>query len=309
METLFRRRAEHVDDLAHHEALPRRADLWMRDHVLAAGEPKQRMQNARVADEDLGRAHLPLADVLVPRLQLSHHEDGRQQVQVAPHRGMGDAEGAPEFGAVPNLPVPMREHRPKPPQRRGRHRTAKLRHVPCEEGLDEAIPPTPAGGLRTRQVGEREAAAQPKALQVGHLVQAQAIERVEPHAASKRLGRLLEQVRRRAAENQKPRRRTGPVRQHAKQRKDLRQALNLVEHHQAPQWPQLQPRIRQTRQIGRIFQVEPMRGPAPGGRELPRQGRLAYLPRTEDRNHRKLAQQQPHTAQMMFSVDVHCIEI
>ena len=81
MEALLRAGAEQMDDLADHETLPRRADLGVRDDVLAAGEAKQRVEKAGIFNVDPRRAHLALVHVLVPRLQLARHEDGRKQVQ------------------------------------------------------------------------------------------------------------------------------------------------------------------------------------------------------------------------------------
>jgi hypothetical protein len=45
-----------------------------------SSEPDQRMEHAAVADIDFRRPDLPLPDVLVPRLKLSHQEESGKEI-------------------------------------------------------------------------------------------------------------------------------------------------------------------------------------------------------------------------------------
>ena len=211
MEALLRAHRQQLDDLPDDEPLPRRAHLGMRDDFLPGSEPQKRVEDARVVHIDLGRAHLPLGDVLVPRGQLPHGEHRGQGVQVAAHGGVRDAEGAAELTAVPTLPVPMRQHGPEAAQGGGGHQAAEFWDVSRQEGADEPVPPTPTRRARAGQVGKREATAQPQALQVPHFLEAEAIEFVERHPPGEGLGGLPEQFRGSAAEHQKSCRCAWPV--------------------------------------------------------------------------------------------------
>ena len=54
------------DDFLDDEAFPRGANLGVRDQIVVSGQVQQRVQDATVADVDLGCLDLLFADVLVP---------------------------------------------------------------------------------------------------------------------------------------------------------------------------------------------------------------------------------------------------
>src|SRR3990170_4817124 len=80
----------------------------------------------------------------MPGPQLPNHEKGGQQIEVSPHRGLGNAQRSGGIRRFPDLPVIMGEHRPEAEQRGGRDRDAELRQVPFKERPDETPPPCPA---------------------------------------------------------------------------------------------------------------------------------------------------------------------
>ena len=114
---------------------------------------------------------------------------------------MGDAEGPAELGAVPGLAVPVREHRPEAAERCPGDGAPEVGQVPGEERLNEPVAPPATCGLRRRQVGSREAAAQPEAFRVVHFGEVESVELVEGDAAGERLGGLPQQVGRGAPED------------------------------------------------------------------------------------------------------------
>ena len=76
-----------------------------------------------------------------------------------------------------------------------------------------------------------------------------------------------------------------------------------------PQRPQLESGIGQPGEVGGILEVEPCRRTAARRHQLPGQGGLSHLPGAEEGHHRKLPEQQTHTAQMVGSRDIPDIEI
>ena len=224
------------------------------------GEAEQRVEDARVRDVDLGGAHLPLADALEPGLELADHENGCQQIQVAPHGGVRDAEGPAELGAVPELSVPVREHRPEPAKGRRWDGAAEVRKIPREKRLDEAVPPSAAGGIRTCQVRPRKGAAQPKSLRVADFRQVETVENVKGDAPGERLGSLPQQFGRGAPEHKEASRRPRTIGQNAQQLEDARQPMDLVQDHQATQGAELESGIFQPGEVDRVFQIEPGHG-------------------------------------------------
>ncbi len=124
----------------------------------------QRVQQPGVAEIDLRRFHLALAQVLVPGLQLAHHQGLGQRIEIAPHGRLGDAERARRIGGVPGLPVVMRQHAPEAQHCRGGDVDAKLRQVDLDMAGDGARAPCQAVIVRCGQPGARKAAAQPQPL-------------------------------------------------------------------------------------------------------------------------------------------------
>jgi len=77
MEALFGPRSQAGDHLRSQETLPGGADFRAGRQGVAGSNAEQRVQNAGVGNIDLGRPHLPLADVLAPRWQLVHLNGSR----------------------------------------------------------------------------------------------------------------------------------------------------------------------------------------------------------------------------------------
>ena len=280
----------------------------MREDVLARRQAEQRVQHARVGDVCLRRAHLSLADVLVPWLELPDHEDGRQEIEIAPHRRVGDAERPAELGSIPDLSVPMGEHRPEAAQGEWRDGASEVGYVAREERPDEAVAPAPARGSGPGEVREGEAAAQPQPLQVFDLAQAEPVQLVECDATGEGLGGLSQEVGRRASQDEEPGRGARPIRKDAQQREDLGKSVDLVEDHEPAQGPQLEAGIGQAGQIGRVLEIEPCGRTAAGCHDLPREGRLPHLPGAKERDDRELPQEQANPAQVIISGNLHALK-
>ena len=227
------------------------------------------MQNARIGDVNLWRAHLPLADVLVPRRQLPYHEDRGQKIEIAPHRGVGNAKGAPELGTVPDLSVPVREHRPEAAQSERRNGAPEIWNIPGEEGPDETVSPAAARGRRGGEIGTRKPAAQPQAFEVFDLPQPEPVQFVERDPPGQGLGCLTKKIGRRTSQHEEAGRRPRPVREDAQQREYFGETVNLVQNDETAQRPQLEPRIGQSGKISRVFQIEPRRRSSARGHQLP----------------------------------------
>ena len=145
--------------------------------------------------------------------------------------------------------------------------------------------------------------------QVVHLPKPEAVQLVERNAPGQRLGRLTEELRGRAPQHEESGRCPRPVREDAQQREHVGKPLDLVEHHQSTQGSQLESGIGESREIGRVLQVEPRRPTAVRCRELPGESGLPDLTSAEESDDRELVQQQAHAAQVMLSGNLHGVEI
>ena len=137
----------------------------------------------------------------------------------------------------------------------------------------------------------------------------EAVQLVERNPPGQRLGRLTEKLGGRASQHEESGRCPRPVREHAQQREHLGKPLDLVEHHQSTQRPQLESGIGEPCEIGRVLQVEPPRPTAVRCRQLPGESGLPDLTGAEESDDRELVQQQAHTAQVVISGNLHGIEI
>ena len=124
-------------------------------------DAEQSVEQAAVADVDLGRLDLAFAEVLEPRRQLPHHEHAGHQVEVAAHGGFVDRQRAGQFGGVPHLAVIVRDHVPEAAQRQGGNGHAQLRQVAFEKRLEKLPPPRERIRFGARGEGQGESAAQP----------------------------------------------------------------------------------------------------------------------------------------------------
>src|SRR6266498_671919 len=87
---------------------------------------EQAVQQPGVAQVNLRRLDLPLSQIFVPRLKLPHKERVCKNVQMPLDGCVCLSQRACDLGGVPDLPVIMRQHHPKSPERQGRHMDAKL---------------------------------------------------------------------------------------------------------------------------------------------------------------------------------------
>lgn len=130
-----------------------------------AVQRKQRVKQAGVPDSDLGHLDLALAEVRVPGLQLAHDEGFGQLTQVAADGRVGDSEGTPELGAVPDLAVPVGQHRPEAAHRGPGNPASQSGEVALHEGVGELASPSFAVLVRRSEERTRKAAAEPEPFQ------------------------------------------------------------------------------------------------------------------------------------------------
>lgn len=228
-----------------------------------------------------------------------------QQVQVARDRGMRDAEGTGDLRAVPDLRVIVRGHAPETTETFGWDLYAQLRDIALEERPHEVLPPRHTLGRAPGQVRTREPSAKPEPFEIRgpDLGKAEAAHIDERHPARERLRDPLDQIGRRAAEDEKSCARRPPIGEHAKQAEQLRLSLNLVDHDQAGKRRQGQFTLAQTRAVDRALQVEERGGPVPG--DGTGEGRLPALPRPQKRGHRRSFQGRLHAASELGAIDAH----
>ena len=142
--------------------------------------------------------------------------------------------------------------------------------------------------MTARRVGRREAAAQPEAIGVlpGDLREREPGQLVVGDAPGQGLGALAQQIRRSAAEHEKPRRAPGSVRQNPQARKEIRAPLDFVDDDEAAQRRQREQWIREPRQIGGGLEIEGVSWSLPAARDVASEGRLAHLTRPEEGDNR-----------------------
>ena len=102
-------------------------DLRVVLEVSPAADAEKNVQQPAVADVHLGRLHLTLPEVLIPRWQLPHHEDAGHEIEIPANRRFVHGESTAEFCSIPGLTVVVGEHAPKPPKGHGGDPHAKLR--------------------------------------------------------------------------------------------------------------------------------------------------------------------------------------
>ena len=259
--------------------------------LIHRADAEQVMVQAGIAEIELRPLDLALAQVLVPGPQLADQEELLQQVQVPADGRLADLQRVRQLGDVDDLTVVMGEHGQQPVNRRRRQLGTKLRQVPLHEGAEERTPPCRAVGLARGQKRTRESAPAP---QVGQSVRAD-LDRLKSgeldvlDPPGERLGRLTQQVRPGAAEDQKPEP-VIPVDQDPQDREQFTPALDFIDNDCARNGLQRRHGLVQTSQVERVFEVE-VAGRV-GGHDLPRQGGLPALPRSHDGDDR-CADQRP----------------
>ena len=271
------------------ESLPARAVARVRRQVLHLFQPQQEVQDAAVAQVDLGRLDEALAQVLEPGRQHPDHERPRQQIAVVVHRGDAHVHRAPQFRGVPGLPVVVRQHPPEAAQRLGRDLRAQPRNVPLQEGARERLHPSPPGRGRAREIRPWKAAAHPEPVLAPRpgLGERESAHVHEEDAPRQRLGHAPDQIPGGAAQQQEDRVPVPVVADRAQHLEQPRHPLHLVDDHQALA-PAEQPLggPGERRPGGGHLQVEDRGRPRPRGRHLSGQGRLAHLPGAQQGHHR-----------------------
>ena len=265
----------------------------VRRQVLHLFQAQQEVQDAAVAQADLGRLDEALAQVLEPGRQHPDHEGARQQVPVVVHRGDAHVHRARQLRGVPGLPVVVRQHPPEAAQRLGRDLRAQPRDVPLQEGARERLHPSRPGRGRAREVRSWKAAAHPEPVLAPRpgLGEREAAHVHEEDAPRQRLGHAPDQIPGGAAQQQEDRVPVPVVTDRAQDLEQPRHPLHLVDDHQALA-PAEQPLggLGQRRPGRGHLQVEDRGRPRPRGRHLPGQGRLAHLPGAQQGDHRGFGQ-------------------
>ncbi len=101
---------QHAEALLDHVRLPAGTDRGVCKKRVARRDPEQRVQQARVPEQQLGRLHQALRDVGMERRQPPDQEAAFDEIGVGRGRLVVDAHAAAEFGRIPLLPVQRGEH-------------------------------------------------------------------------------------------------------------------------------------------------------------------------------------------------------
>jgi len=152
----------------------------------------------------------------------------------------------------------VRQHGPEATKRRRGNAHADLWQVALQEGLDELLAPVGAVRLGARQKGGRKATTAPVTRQrlLPELVEAEAAHRDRLEPPRQRLGGLPKQGRRRAPQDQEARANGTAIGENAKDREQVRSALDLVDDDDTPQRLERRHRLLEAREGDRVLQVE-----------------------------------------------------
>jgi hypothetical protein len=218
----------------------------------------------------------------VPRGQLPNHEQPAQEIQVAPYRGLADAQRPGELRRIPHPAVVVGEHAPETEQRGRRDRHPERGQVSLEEGPHQVPSPRDAVFSGPGEIGRREAAAEPEPVERPgpDLAEREARQLDHLQPAGERLRGLTQQVRRRAAEDQEARGQRPPVHEHPQHGEEIGAPLHLVDHHRPLEAGEGRHRLIEASQAGRVLEVEVV-GRA-RGHELAGKGRLPALARADE---------------------------
>ena len=269
----------HRQDLIDDEALPGRTRFGVGKQLPLRADAEEPVQKPAVAHVRLGRLDLPLAQVGVPRLELTDQVRVREQVEVVTHRLRPQAQRRRSIRGAPGLGVEVGDDGPETAQCRGRHSDAPLRQVALEDVLDELPPPRRAVGFVAAEIRPREASPAPQHVcRVGaRLVESEPSHHDTLCPPGQTLGRLAQQIARCAAHYQEPGGGGRPVRQDPERGEQVGAALHLVDDDESLERPQRRHRLVKAGQTRRVFEVEVVDGV--GSDEQARQGGLAALAR------------------------------
>ena len=123
-------------------------------------------------------------------------------------------------------------------------------------------------------------------------------------AAGEGLRTLAQQVRGGAPQYQEATRQWPAVGQHAEHRKEVRAPLDLIQHDESAALRQREHRIRESREVLGILEIEGRCGTPMCRGDLAGECRLAHLPRAQQRHHRRLAQQAAYLPQCKQPVEI-----
>ena len=197
----------------------------------------------------------------------------------------------------------MGQHVPESLQGDGRDLDAELGEIALDQGVQELAAPGQRISFGAADVRQRKAAAQPmSALSArAEISQAKALQIHGLQSAGQGLRRLLEKRGRNAAENQKTRWQRLAIGQHAQECKELRPALDFIDHDDAFERAQSGIRLGQAGHAPRVLEIEIIERLR--GHKLPGQRRLAALTRTEQRHDSAAPQGRAHDVGIGFAID------
>ena len=247
-------------------------------------EIQERVEDPTVREVDLGRLDLPFRDILMPGLKLEDHQPGGQDVQIVPHRRIGDPERPGELRGIPGLGMIMGQHRPKPAKGDRADVDPELRQVPFQERLDERSAPFIALRGRAGQVRPGESPPKPEALAIfdPDFIEGETFQLMENHAACEGLRSLAEELRRGASQDQEPGGVPGPIGQNAQDLKKAGEPLDLVDDDEPLGLFEREHGIVESRHVLWILQVEVDRWRIHPSHHMAGQGRLPDLPGAHD---------------------------
>lgn len=196
-------------------------------------------------------------------------------------------QGLAQLRGVEQLALQVGQHAPEALQGFSRHPHAKLRQVALQEGAQKILPPCERGGVAGCEVTQREAATQPKRLELRIRPQFSGKQGRQLHIADpprQRFGRLAQHAARRRPQQKESTGSAMRIDFRSQRRKQARHELHLVEHDESITLrDEEQLRVREHRTIAFAFDVHEQ-----GARMLGRNGAgqrgLADLTRAENRD-------------------------
>jgi hypothetical protein len=211
--------SQRSNDLLQREALPRRTKLRVRLEIADRSQLKKSMQESAVTDIDFGSLDLALADIFKPGRQDSDHVRACENVEVVSSGVLRGAERPCKLRRVPNLPVVVGDHGPKPSQSFGRNRNAELRNITLEKSSDKVVAPGHACSVVSCKERRRKSTAQPKLIRLlrADFFEIETGKVNESYAASQRFRHALYQIGRSRPKNKKSDRVLGPIHQNSQQ--------------------------------------------------------------------------------------------
>ena len=291
VESRSRSRWSYRKEILDHESLPARTCDGVSGQCTVALDLKKSVHKAAVAHIYLRRANQALGGVAPYRPQTADEQEVDQEVHIARDGGRGESQASGKPRCVEQVALTMGQHLPKTFKRFcGQAHIGQLGNVAVQAGLDEVPAKGRAVGVGSGEQAVGQSATDPQGQGIRHVEyrggggrgfgNVKRAKTDEFNSSGERLRRLLEQVNRGGAQDQKTSRPQAAaataIDQAAQFAEELWCAVDLIQNDELVlELPQNEIRIDQSGPVGARFQVK-VQGVAALG-DLEREGGLADL--------------------------------